>query len=128
MKHPDVSGPTLFTSIRIDASPEVVWNLITTLANIPDWYDDWDIVEALNADGRLLRVGTSFRLTRRRAGGVDTALCRVTSLDERKRLCWVEFAPDRPTMSVEFRLELPEDVPRAGIMLHHNKTQVDSVE
>ena len=122
-----MSGPTLSTSIRIDASPDVVWNLITTIANIPDWYDDWDFVEALTEDGRL-RVGASFRLTRLHAGGIDTALCRVTSLDEQKRLCWVELAPDRPTVSVEFRLALPEDAPRTGIVLHHNKTRVNLVD
>lgn len=122
-----VEGRTLSTSIRIDAPPEVVWTLITTLATLPDWYDNWDSVEPATGDNRL-RVGASFRLTRRYVGGVDTALCRVTSLDEPKRLCWVELAPDRPTMSVEFRLELPEDGPRTGTLLHHTKTRVNSVE
>jgi uncharacterized protein YndB with AHSA1/START domain len=111
-------GRTLSTSIRIDAPPEVVWNLISTLADIPDWYDNWDTVETGAADGRL-RVDASFRLTRRHAGGLDTALCRVTSLDERKRLCWVELAPDRPAMSVEFRLGLPEDASPTVTLLHH---------
>lgn len=122
-----MSGPTLSTSIRIDASPDVVWNLITTLATIPDWYDNWDVAEALTEDARL-RVGTSFRLTRRHAGGVDTAVCRVTSLDELKRLCWMEFASDRPTMSVEFRLGPPPDAPRTGVVLHHDKTRVDTLD
>ncbi|SPM28426.1 SRPBCC family protein [Mycobacterium terramassiliense] len=53
-------GRTLSTSIRIDAPPEVLWNLITTLADIPDWYDDWDTVEPAAEDGRL-RVDASFR-------------------------------------------------------------------
>ena len=120
-------GRTLSTSIRIDAPPEVVWNLITTLANIPDWYDNWDTVEPATEDKRL-QVGASFRLIRRHIGGVDTALCRVTSLDEPTRLCWVELAPDRPTMSVEFRLGLPETGPQTGTLLHHTKTQVNSVD
>jgi uncharacterized protein YndB with AHSA1/START domain len=120
-------GRTLSTSIRIDAPPEVVWKLITTPATIPDWYDNSDSVEPATDDTRL-RVGASFRLTRRHVDGLDTALCRVTSLDEPKRLCWVELAPNRPTMSVEFRLGLPEDGPRTGTLLHHTKTRVDSVD
>ena len=122
-----VEGRTLSTSILIDAPPEVVWNLITTVATIPNWYDYWDTVEPTTEDKRL-RVGASFRLTRRHAEGVDTALCRVTSLNEPKGLCWVEFAPDRPTMSVEFHLGLPEDGPQTGTLLHHTKTQVNSVD
>ena len=87
-------GSTLTTSIRIDASPEVVWNLITTLATIADWYDDWDVAEPATDDQRL-RVGTSFRLIRRHVGRVDTALCRVTAVEEPRRVSWLELNPDR---------------------------------
>jgi uncharacterized protein YndB with AHSA1/START domain len=119
-----MSGRTLATSIRIDASPEAVWNLITTLATIADWYDDWDVVEPAT-DDQNLHVGLSFRLTRRQGGRVDTALCRVTAVEEPQRVSWLELNPNRPTMAVEFRLVPGEDPSRTGTVLHHTKTRVE---
>ena len=82
---------TQSASIRIAAPPDKVWDLITTVASITDWYDTWDNVEHA-ADDERLQVGTSFRLIRHRIGGDDTALCRVTSLHAPRRLGWVQYA------------------------------------
>ena len=73
---------TLSASIRLAAPPDKVWDLITTVASITEWYDTWDTVEHA-ADDERLQVGTSFRLIRHRSGRDDTALCRVTSLQPR---------------------------------------------
>jgi hypothetical protein len=100
-----------------------VWDLITTVASITEWYDTWDIVEHAAGDERL-RVGTSFRLTRHHGGRDDTALCRVTSLHAPRRLCWVQYAPYLPTMSVEFRL-LPDTAGATGTLLSHTRTWIE---
>jgi uncharacterized protein YndB with AHSA1/START domain len=112
-----MSRQTLSDSIRIAAPPDEVWNLITTVASITEWYDSWDAVEHSGADQHL-HVGTSFRLIRHRLGRDDTALCRVTSLRPRTQLCWLQYAPHRPTMSVEFRLH-PDT---GGTLLNHTRS------
>jgi uncharacterized protein YndB with AHSA1/START domain len=98
-----------------------VWDLITTVAAITEWYDTWDTVESAAGDERL-EVGTSFRLTRHRIGRTDTALCRVTSVEAPRRLCWLQYAPRRPTMSVEFQL-----IPDAGgaTTLNHTRSWLE---
>ncbi|WP_414686037.1 SRPBCC family protein [Mycobacterium sp.] len=111
---------TLSESIRIAAPPDRVWDLITTVAGIAEWYDTWDAVEHAAGDQRL-QVGTSFRLIRHRGGRDDTALCRVTSLQPRRRLCWVQSARQLPTMSVEFRL-VPETDGAAGTWVNHTRS------
>lgn len=115
---------TLSGSIRLAAPPEKVWELITTVASITEWYDTWDAVEHAVGDERL-RVGTSFRLIRhrRRRGRDETALCRVTLLQPRERLSWVQYAPHLPTMSVEFRI-LPDG---GGSLLSHTRSWIESV-
>ena len=117
---------TLSGSIRLAAPPNRVWDLITTVASITEWYDTWDIVEHAAADERL-RVGTSFRLIRRRIRGHDTALCRVTALEAPRRLCWVQYVPRLPTMSVEFHL-LPDTEGTTGTLLNHTRTWIEPVE
>lgn len=114
---------TLSRSIRLAATPDKVWDLITTIASITEWYDDWDTVEHA-ADDAWLRVGMSFRLIRRRSGRDDTALCRVTSLQPPRRLCWVQYAPQLPTMSVEFQL-FPDTDGTAGTMLNHTRSWIE---
>jgi uncharacterized protein YndB with AHSA1/START domain len=110
----------LSESIRIAAPPDEVWELITTVAGITQWYDAWDAVEHA-ADDERLQVGTSFRLIRRRHGRDDTALCRVTSVQPRRRLCWVQYAPRLPAMSVEFRLAPETD----GTLLSHTRSWLE---
>ncbi|OMC07365.1 SRPBCC domain-containing protein [Mycobacterium sp. SP-6446] len=109
----------LSKSIRLAAPPEKVWNLITTVAGIAEWYDTWDAVEHAAEDQRL-QVGTSFRLIRHRRGRDDTALCRVTSLRAPRRLSWVQYTPHLPTMSVEFQL-LPAD---GATLLEHTRSWI----
>ena len=99
---------TLSESIHLAAPPNRVWDLITTVATITEWYDNWDTFESVSGDGRL-KVGTWFRLTRHRIGRAETALCRVTVVEAPRRLCWLQYAPRLPTMSVEFQL-----IPDAG--------------
>lgn len=112
---------TLSESIRLAAPPDKVWDLITTVVAITEWYDAWDAVEPAGSAERL-EVGTSFRLTRRRVGRTDTALCRVTALEAPRRLCWLQYAPRLPAMSVEFRL-----VPDAGgaTVLNHTRSWLE---
>ena len=55
-------------SISISAPLQTVWDLITTIDTIPEWYDSWDGVEHDATDIRL-QVGTPFQLTRRRDDG-----------------------------------------------------------
>ena len=111
----------LSESICIAAPPDQVWELITTVAGITQWYDAWDAVEH-SADDERLQVGTSFRLIRRRNGREDTALCRVTSVQPRRRLCWVQYAPRLPAMSVEFELAPETD---AGTLLSHTRSWLE---
>ncbi|OBG20123.1 SRPBCC domain-containing protein [Mycobacterium sp. 852002-51057_SCH5723018] len=112
------SHHTLSDSIRLVAPPGKVWNLITTVARITEWYDAWDAVEHA-ADEQRLRVGTTFRLIRHRIGRDETALCRVTSVEAPRRLCWLQHSPRLPIMSIEFDL-----VPAAETttLLNHTRT------
>jgi uncharacterized protein YndB with AHSA1/START domain len=117
---------TLSGSIRLGAAPDEVWDLITTVASITEWYDTWDTVEHA-ADDERLQVGTSFRLIRHRIGGDDTALCRVTSVHAPLRLCWVQYTPHLPTVSVEFHL-LPDTEGTTGTLLNHTRTWIEPVD
>jgi uncharacterized protein YndB with AHSA1/START domain len=107
-------------SIRIAAPPAKVWELITTVARITEWYDNWDAV-AHAADEERLQVGTSFRLIRHRIGGDDTAVCRVISVEAPRRLCWLQYTPKLPAMSVEFHL-VPDAEDDAATTLHHTRS------
>jgi uncharacterized protein YndB with AHSA1/START domain len=109
---------TLSQSVRLAAPPDKVWDLITAVAGITDWYDTWDAVE--HEDPRL-EVGTSFRLIRHRVGRIETALCRVTSVQPPSRLRWVQSAPRQPAMSVEFRLVADA----TGTVLSHTRSWID---
>lgn len=94
---------TLSRSIRVDAPPAKVWELLTNVARVIEWYDTWDSVEHATGEERL-RVGMSFQLVRHRLGRDDTALCRVTSVEPLRRLSWLQHGRRRPPMSVEFQL------------------------
>ena len=110
-------------SINITAAPEKVWELITSVDAICEWYDTWDTVEHDSADPRI-RVGTVFRLTRHRTRGRDdTAHCRVTDLAAPTRLEWTQSAPHLPTMSVAFLL-IP-DADTGTTELRHTRTWSD---
>jgi uncharacterized protein YndB with AHSA1/START domain len=114
---------TLSRSIRIAAPPAKVWELITTVARITEWYDTWDAVEHA-VDEERLQVGTSFRLIRHRIGRDDTALCRVTSLEAPRWFCWLQHAPRLPPMSVEFQL-LPDTEGPTGTWLNHTRSWIE---
>ena len=111
---------TLSAATRLAAPPDKVWDLITTVASIAEWYDTWDAVEHAASDERL-QVGTSFRLIRHRIRGNDTALCRVTALHAPTHLSWVQYAPRQPVMSVDFRL-VADTEGTAGTLLTHTRT------
>jgi uncharacterized protein YndB with AHSA1/START domain len=111
---------TLSRSVRLAAPPVKVWELITTVARITEWYDTWDAVEPATDEERL-QVGTSFRLIRHRIGRDDTALCHVTSVEPPRRLCWLQHAPQLPAMAVEFQL-VPDIEGTIGTLLHHTRT------
>ena len=114
---------TLSRSIRIAAPPVKVWELITTVARITDWYDTWDAVEHA-ADEERLKVGTSFRLIRHRIGRDDSALCYVTSVEPLKRLCWLQHAPQQPLVLVEFQL-LPDTEGATATRVNHTRTWIE---
>ena len=107
----------LTTSIRVAKPTGILWNLLTTVARITDWYDDWDAVDYSGSRG-VLRVGSTFRLLRRR----NSAWCRVTVADPPHRLRWVEIADDRVAVAVEFRLN-PDET--GGTVLTHTKVVVE---
>ena len=113
----------LSKSIRVAAPPAKVWELITTVARITEWYDNWDAVEN-HADEERLQVGTSFRLIRHRIGRDDTALCRVTSVEASRRLCWLQHAPQQPTVSVEFQL-VPDPEDATGTWVNHTRAWIE---
>jgi uncharacterized protein YndB with AHSA1/START domain len=126
MTFPLANTHTLSGSIRVAAPPDEVWDLITTVATITEWYDSWDRVEHA-ADDERLQVGTSFRLIRHRIGRDDTALCRVTALQPPRRLCWVQYAARLPTISVEFHL-LPDTEGTTATLLNHTRTWSEPVQ
>jgi uncharacterized protein YndB with AHSA1/START domain len=113
---------TLSRSIRVAAPPAKVWELITTVARITEWYDTWDAVEHA-ADEERLQVGTSFRLIRHRIGRDDTALCHVTAIDSPRYLCWLQRAPQLPSMSVQFHL-VPDAGGATGTWVNHIRTWI----
>lgn len=106
-------------SIRVNAPPETVWDFITTVATIYEWYDTWDTVDNDTADPRL-RVGSSFHLTRRSDGRDETARCEVTELAAPTRLCWEQSSPQDPTMTVAFVLKPGTD--SGTTELEHTRT------
>jgi uncharacterized protein YndB with AHSA1/START domain len=118
------NGHTLSRSIRIAAPPAKVWELITTVARVTEWYDTWDAVEHATGDERL-QVGTSFRLIRHRIGRDETALCRVTSVEPPRRLCWLQQARRLPLVSVEFQL-VPGTEGAGGTWMNHTRTWIES--
>jgi uncharacterized protein YndB with AHSA1/START domain len=117
------NGHTLSRSIRVAAPPVKVWELITTVARVTEWYDTWDVVEHATGDERL-QVGTSFRLIRHRIGRDETALCRVTAVEPPRRLCWLQQGRRLPSMSVEFQL-LPDTEGATGTWVNHTRRWIE---
>jgi uncharacterized protein YndB with AHSA1/START domain len=111
---------TLHGSTSINASPEEVWELITTVNTIPQWYDTWDSVDHETADLRL-RVGTTFRLISHRNGRDHTARCRVTDTQAPTRLQWEQLALHVPTILVTF-LVIADETVTGATQLHHTRS------
>jgi uncharacterized protein YndB with AHSA1/START domain len=107
----------LTSSIGIAKPPEIVWNLLTTVEGITDWYDDWDAVD-YRGSGKFLRVGSTFHLLHRG----NSAWCRVTVADPPHRLRWLEIVKGRVAVAVEFRLN-PDET--GGTVLTHTKTAIE---
>lgn len=91
-------------SIRIAASVETLWELLTTTAKVPSWYDSWDSVSFAAGDEELT-TATSFNLVRYQNGQTQIAHCRVTELAPPYRLAWVEVCQTEAPVLVEFKLE-----------------------
>jgi uncharacterized protein YndB with AHSA1/START domain len=102
MTFPPANAHTLSGSIRVAAPPAKVWELITTVARITEWYDTWDAVEHATD---------------------DTALCRVTSVEAPRRLCWLQHASQLPPMSVEFQL-IPDTEGATYTWVNHTRTWI----
>lgn len=111
---------TLNGSTSINASPDEVWELITTVKTIPEWYDTWDSVDHETADLRL-RVGTTFRLISHRNGRAHTARCKVTDARTPARLQWEQSALHVPTTLVTF-LVIADDTGTGTTQLHHTRS------
>src|ERR1700756_3120247 len=112
----------LSRSIRVAAPPAKVWELITTVARITEWYDSWDAVEPADDEERL-QIGTSFRLIRYCTGRDDIAQCRVTAAEAPRRLSWLQHAPQLPPMSVEFELR-PDTEGTTDTWVNHTRTWI----
>lgn len=94
----------LTRSISINATPEGLWDSITRIDTIADWYDSWDCVVSVDAEHHL-REGTYFRLIRRHTRRTDeVAHCRVTEVLELTRLQWMQSVPNEPIASIAFEL------------------------
>jgi uncharacterized protein YndB with AHSA1/START domain len=113
---------SLSRSIRVAAPPAKVWELITTVARITEWYDSWDAVEPADDEERL-KVGTSFRLIRYCTGRDDIALCRVTAAEAPRRLSWLQHGSQLPSMSVEFHLR-PDTEGTTDTWVNHTRTWI----
>lgn len=105
-------------SIQIDSSPAAVWHLLTSIAGIGGWYDDWDTAEHDESDQRYLGPDVRFRLIRNRGGHIETARCVVTVFDPSRRLGWIEDGPQGRTVLVDFRIE---ENPTGGTVLTLSK-------
>lgn len=92
-------------SIRIAKSRDALWELLTTISGIPDWYDNWDTVEHDDTVDQRLRIGARFQLVRHRGELVEWAQCRVVLVDAPHRLRWIEDQLYSPPITVDFRLE-----------------------
>jgi len=92
-------------SIQIDSPPEAVWQLLTTIAGIGDWYDNWDTAEHDEPEQRYLGPGVGFRLIRDHGGQIETARCVVSEFDQPLRLGWIEDGPHGRRVVVGFQLE-----------------------
>ena len=106
-------------SIQIDSPADVVWDLLTTIANVGGWYDNWDTVEHDELNQRCLGPGVGFRLVRDRGGHIETARCVVAVFDPPHRLGWIEDGPHGRTVFVGFHLEAD---PTGGTVLTLGKS------
>ena len=111
---------TVNRSTSINAAPEEVWDLITTVNTIPEWYDTWDFVDHDTADLRL-RVGTTFRLIGHRNGRHHTARCRVTDAQAPTRLQWEQSALHVPNVLVTF-VVIADDTATGTTQLHQTRS------
>lgn len=95
-------APFEIQTTEIDTTPEELFDFLTVIDTIPDWYDGWDDV---THDGETpkLQVGTSFRLASRLIP--RSASCRVVEATAPTRLSWNEYGPEGTTVRVTFRLE-----------------------
>lgn len=106
-------------SILIDSSCQSVWRLLTTLADIGDWYDNWDTAEHDEPNQQHIAHGSRFRLIRERPHGqVESVHCRVTVFEPPRRLGWIEDGPQGQTVLVDFRLD---ENPTGGAVLTLSK-------
>ncbi|QRY42755.1 SRPBCC family protein [Mycolicibacterium boenickei] len=96
---------TQTASIRIAKPRDELWELLVTIAAIPDWYDDWDTVEYDDQTYRRLQSGVGFRLVRHHDRGIEVAQCRVVLAEAPRRLRWIEDGPHVRAISVDFHLE-----------------------
>ena len=91
-------------AIRIAADRDKVWNLVTQVSQIANWYESWDVAETDAVSDRV-EVGTVFRLRRHRFPIAATAHCHVITVDEPNVIRWIETSGLRPPLLVEFRIE-----------------------
>ena len=92
-------------SRHIAAAPETIWDLLTDIARIPSWYDDWDVAQRDDAAMRL-HSGATFGLIRHRLGAEQATVCNVITFVRPTLLTWIERTADQAPVKVEFHLAL----------------------
>jgi hypothetical protein len=80
--------PSYQTSITIDASPESIWPILSTVATWPRWLPTIVSVEPL--DGDNLEVGRRFRVVQPR---LRPATWVVTKVEPNRRFEWQAYTP-----------------------------------
>lgn len=80
--------PSYQTSITIDASPESVWQILSTVATWPRWLPTINSIEAL--DGDALKIGHRFRV---RQPKLQPATWVVSKVEPNRRFEWQANSP-----------------------------------
>ena len=111
----------LTQSITIATTPEALWTLLTTVDEIPGWYEGWDVVER-DSSVDSLKIDARFRLMR--DNGKHEVTCHVVEVDAPRRLSWNEYSDKGSAVRVSFALE-PDGV--GNVILTHSKKIVAAI-
>lgn len=91
---------------KIATAPAELFQYLTSIDTIAQWYDGWDEVRHDGKSG-FLAVGARFTLQTRRTA--RSAICRVVEVAAPVRLSWNEYSMEGTALRVSFDLALAED-------------------